>query len=194
MTGMADDDVDEVEVRGIDAETRRVAAAAVAGSAVGWWPAFTLGVYHVIFFEQHLALWVAATAAFLGAGLAGGRKVWRRPAIWALLLPSLWLVLVWILPVGGGSGIYEVLFWFGVVITVLGMPLLALFLVRLLIPHAERLRGRDAVIVSSVVLFVMLASYGVGTQHPRMINCHDFTISGNFAPENCTPDPESTGK
>ncbi|HYN67165.1 MAG TPA: hypothetical protein VES93_09775 [Ornithinibacter sp.] len=36
------------------------------------------------------------------------------------------------------------LFWFGVVITVVGMPTLAAVMVRLLIPGAERLRGKRA--------------------------------------------------
>jgi hypothetical protein len=38
----------------------------------------------------------------------------------------------------------------------------------------------------------MLVSYGLGTQHPRLLSCDDFSISGNFAPDNCTPGPAST--
>lgn len=178
--------------RGLDPETRRVAAAAVAGAAIGWWPAFTLGVYHVIFFEQHLALWAAATSAFLGAGLAGGRQIWKRPAVWTLLLPSFWLLLVWLLPVAGTSTLREVLFWFGIVVTLVGMPALAAFMVRLLIPEAERLRPKQAVTAATVVVLVMIVSFGLGTQHPHMLSCEDFSISGNFAPSNCTPGTGST--
>ncbi len=189
---MADDDTVAPRRPGLNPETRRVAAAAVAGAAIGWWPAFTLGVYGVIFFEQHLALWAAATSAFLAAGLVGGRRVWRRPAAWALLLPSFWLALVWLLPVAGTSPVREVLFWLGIVVTLVGMPALAALMVRLLIPEAERLRGEQALFAAAVVVLVMLASYGLGTQHPRMLSCEDFSISGNFAPGNCTPDPGST--
>ena len=39
--------------------------------------------------------------------------MWRRPAAPALLLPSLWVALAWVLPVGGTSGIYQALFWLG---------------------------------------------------------------------------------
>ena len=77
----------------------------------------------------------------------------------ALLLPSLWMALAWILPVGGTSGIYQVLFWLGVVITVLGMPALAAFMVRVLIPTAERLQGREKFAAIGVVAFVMLTSF-----------------------------------
>lgn len=167
-------------------------AAGLAGAALGSWPAFTLGVYGVIFFEQHLALWAAATSAFLGLGLTRGLRVWRRPAALALLLPSLWMVLAWVLPVGGTSGIYQALFWLGVIITMLGLPALAAFLVRLIIPGAERLRRGERLGVAAVVAVVMATSFLIGTQHPHMLTCEDFTISGNYAPANCSPGTGST--
>ena len=172
----------------LDPQARRVAAAAVAGAALGHWPAFTLGVYGVIFFEQHLALWAAATSAFLAAALIRGRPFLRRPAVWAFLLPSLWLVLIWLLPVTGDSTLRDVLFWFGAIITLVGLPILAALIVRLLIPGAEGLPRRDAVAAASVVIVVMLGSYFVGTQHPRMLSCEDFAISGNYSPSSCTPE------
>jgi hypothetical protein len=172
---------------GLDPETRRVASVAVAGATIGWWPAFTLGVYGVIFFEQHLVLWAAATSAFLAAGLVGGRRFLRRPAVWTLLLPSLWLILIWLLPVAGDSTLRDVLFWFGLIVTLVGMPVLAAVIVRLLIPGATGLPRRDAVAAASVVIFVMLVSYLVGTQLPHMLSCEDFSISGNYSPSNCTP-------
>lgn len=176
----------------LDEESRRAAAAAVAAAGIGWWPAFTLGVYGVIFFEQHVALWAVSTTAFLALGLARGVHVWRRPRVLVLLLPSLWLLMALLLPVGGTSAAYQALYWLGVVVTTLGMPALGAFLVRLLIPDAGRLRGREALAVTGVVLAVMLASYGLGAQHPRFLTCEDFTISGNFAPEGCSAGTGST--
>jgi hypothetical protein len=184
--GMAAASRSERAVPLLDEDARRLAGAAIAGASLGWWPAFTMGVYGVIFFEQHLALWAAATAAFLALGLARGVRVWRRPAALALLLPSLWMALAWILPVGGTSGIYTALYWFGVVITVFGLPALAAFLVRVLIPGAERLQGRERFAAIGVVALVMASAFLIGTQHPRMLTCEDFTISGNFAPEGCS--------
>jgi hypothetical protein len=110
----------------------------------------------------------------------------------ALLLPTLWILLAWILPVGGTSGIYKALFWLGVVITIFGLPALAAFLVRLIIPTAERLQGRERLAAVGVVALVMLTSFLVGTQHPHILTCEDFTISGNYAPENCSPGTGST--
>lgn len=171
----------------LDDDSKRVAAAAVAGAAIGWWPAFTLGVYGSIFFSQHFSLWVVATSAFLAAVLVGGRPVWQRPGTWTLLLPSLWMLFDLLLPPGGTSTIYRVLFWFGLVVTLLGMPLLAAFLVRLLIPGAHELRGKHAAIPATVVGVVMITSYFLGTQHQHLLTCQDFSISGNYQPANCTP-------
>lgn len=53
--------------------------------------------------------------------LAAGRRMWRRLSNFTLLLPSVWLVLVWLLPVTD-STVHYALFWFGVLIRLLGMP------------------------------------------------------------------------
>jgi len=106
----------------LDEESRRVAAAAVAAAAIGWWPAFTFGAYGVIFFEQRISLWAISLTAFVVLGLVRGVRAWRRPAVLSLLLPSLWLLFSWLLPAGGTSPASQALFWFGVVVTVIGMP------------------------------------------------------------------------
>jgi hypothetical protein len=180
-------DVPERAANGLEPETGRVVAIAVAASSIGWWPGFTMGGSGVIFFEQHLALWAAATSAFIAVEVSGGRRVLRRASNYTLLLPSLWLLLVWLLPVFTDSTARYVLFWFGVLVTLLGMPALAAFLIRLLIPGAENLPRRHAVIAIASVAIVMTAAYVLGTQHPHMLSCDDFSISGNFAPENCNP-------
>ena len=69
---MAEGTSPEPSVKILDEDSRRLAGAAIAGAALGWWPAFTLGVYGVIFFEQHLALWAAATSALLALGFSRG--------------------------------------------------------------------------------------------------------------------------
>lgn len=180
----------------LDEDSRRVAAAAVAAAAIGWWPAFTFGVYGVIFFEQRISLWAISTTTFFVLGLVRGVRVWRRPAVMSLLLPSLWLIFSWLLPAGGTSPASDALFWFGVVLTVIGMPAFAAFMVRLLIPEADRMRGREALTAIGVVVLIMLAAYFLGTQHARILTCADFTISGNYPPQGCSPGaaPTSAGR
>lgn len=176
----------------LDQRTRRVAVTAATGAAIGWWPAFTFGVYGVVFFEEQFTLWAVATTVFLIASFAEGPRAWRRPALWSLLLPSVWMLMAWLLPVGGSTTPYRVLFWFGVILTILGIPAMAVLMVRLLLPGADRLRGRSTAAAMGAVLVVMGASYFLGTQHPRLLTCEDFTISGNFAPDGCSSGTGST--
>jgi hypothetical protein len=72
------------------------------------------------------------------------------------------------------------------------MPVLAAWIIRLIIPGADRLRRKEALIVAATVISVMAVAFIVGTQHPHVLSCDDFSISGNFAPEDCTPGSAST--
>jgi hypothetical protein len=99
---------------------RRLAAITVATSLLVWWPAFTLGLYKAIFFEQFFALWAAATAAFCVAVLLLGRRA--QPAVYSLLLPSVWILLTWAIPADTTTLGHDVLFWVGVVVTLAGFP------------------------------------------------------------------------
>ena len=172
---------------GLGEDLRRVAVTTVAAALIAWWPAFTLGVYCVVFFEEILALWVATTSVFLVILLSQRHELARRPGWLALLIPTLWLGVALLVPTGGTSAAHAALFWFGVVITLLGFPAMAAVLVRILLPGAARLRGRNALVALTVVGLVVACSYLVGRMHPRLLTCDDFSISGNFAPAGCTP-------
>jgi hypothetical protein len=171
---------------------RRVAVTTVAAAGIAWWPAFTLGAYGAVFFEQLLTLWAVATSVFLVAAATLRRRLVRRPAWWALLLPSLWLLATLVLPPSGDSVAYSLLFWFGVAVTVVGAPAMAAVLVRLILPGAARLDRGQAWVAVGVVGTVMATSYLLGVVNPRFLTCEDFTISGNFAPPGCTPGSGTT--
>ncbi|MGA7689960.1 MAG: hypothetical protein WCA29_12110 [Jiangellales bacterium] len=176
----------------LDDRTRRLAVTTVAAAGIGWWPSFTLGAYGVVFFEQQLVLWVVATSVFLVAASALRSRVFDRPAWWTLLLPSLWLGVSIVLPSGGTTLAYTALFWFGVLVTGVGFPVMAALLVRLVIPGTQRLDRDQGTVVIGIVAVVMAASYVLGVLHPRILTCEDFTISGNFAPPTCTPGEGTT--
>ena len=171
-----------------DRDVLRLAATTVAASLLVWWPAFTLGVYRTIFFEQIFALWAAATAAFLVAVLTLGRRVWAQPAVYSLLVPSLWMLVTWLTPVDGTGFGHDVLFWFGVVVTLIGLPAMVSLIILVAIPGAESVRGPGPVAVAiAVIATVGALSFIVGTQHARLLTCEEFTISGNDQPDGCTP-------
>src|SRR5918993_5075024 len=68
----------------------------VGMSVVVWWPAFTLGVYGELFFDQILTLWAASTAAFVFV-LVERQPVGARLArALVLLVPSAYIVLLFV--------------------------------------------------------------------------------------------------
>ena len=66
-------DRDKIEAS-TDRITQATSVAVVAAALVVWWPAFDLGAYGVIFFQQMLALWAASTAVFLASLTAGATR------------------------------------------------------------------------------------------------------------------------
>jgi hypothetical protein len=74
--------------RRVDPELRSLAVAPVGAAVLSWWPAFTLGAYHTVFFEQVLALWAASTAAFVILVIFKQRQAVSWPHRLALLLPA----------------------------------------------------------------------------------------------------------
>ena len=168
-----------------DPGLRRLAAITVATSLIVWWPAFTLGVYDEIFFEQLFALWAAATAAFVVAVLLLGRRA--QPAVYSLLLPSVWILLTWLIPAETTTPGEDVLFWGGVLVTLAGFPAMVAIVLVMVVPGAESVRGRDTVVAIAAIALVVVLSYIMGTQHRRLLTCEDFKISGNDQPAGCTP-------
>ena len=154
-----------------DPGLRRLAAITVATSLIVWWPAFTLGVYDEIFFEQLFALWAAATAAFVVALLLLGRRA--QLAVYSLLLPSVWILLTWLIPAETTSLGEDVLFWGGVLVTLAGFPAMVAIVLVMVVPGAESVRGRDTVVAVAAIALVVVLSYIMGTQHRRLLTCED---------------------
>lgn len=162
----------------------------VGMAVVTWWPAFTLGAWGQIFFDQLMALWAASIAAFVFV-LVERRPVGSRLArAFALLLPSLWVVLMFLL--GDET---EDLFVFLVQLAALlavfiGMPFTIWVLVRIVWPDfGSGMPRRTKWLIVLVVLGVAVASFVLGLNQSRFLTCDDFTISGNSEPAGCTPSP-----
>ena len=181
---MTEQPVPARDARQTDPGLRRLAAITVATSLLVWWPAFTLGVYDEIFFEQLFALWAAATTAFIVAVLLLGRRA--QPAVYSLLIPSLWIVLTWLIPADTTSLGHDVLLWSGVLVTLAGLPAMVALVLVMVVPGAESVRGRDTVVAVAAIPLVVVLSFVLGTQHRHLLTCEDFKISGNDQPAGCT--------
>lgn len=166
---------------------RTVGAFVVATSTVIWWPAFQVGAWGRVFFEQALTLWAAATAALLVVLVKQGGPRPRWPVLASLALPSLWVVAELATPPDGGS-LSTVLRVFGAAVTIAGLPVMVWVLLTTLRPDLVEvvpLRGWLAAL--GVVATIALLSVLLGWLHPYYLQCEDFTVSGNSPPERCTP-------
>jgi hypothetical protein len=169
-----------------DRITKATSVAAVAASLAVWWPAFTLGAYGVVFFEQTLSLWAAATAVFMVSLTAGRRDRVTWPRRLALLLPSLWLLLAVTVPVGEDTPWSRALFYLALALTLAGIPFLTALLLRVTIVGYEQIPSRRRLVAAGVVGIVAIAAFGLGQFNNWFLTCNDFTISGNYAPRGCT--------
>ena len=71
--------------------------------------------------------------------------------------------------------------------------MVALVLV-MVVPGVESVvRRRDNVVAIGAIALVVVLSFTLGTQHPRVLTCEDFKISGNDQPAGCTPGTGVTG-
>jgi hypothetical protein len=181
--GPADDGV-EVEA-GTARMMQATSVAVVAAALVVWWPAFALGAYGVIFFNQLLALWAASTAVFLTSLTAGrrARLSWARRL--ALLIPSLWLLLAFALPERGPEPWSRALFYLAIALTLAGAPFFAALLLRVTIAGYEQIPSRRRLVAAGVVGIVAIAAFGLGQFNNRFLTCNDFIVSGNDTPPGC---------
>jgi hypothetical protein len=177
-------DRDRIEAS-TDRITQATSVAVVAAALVVWWPAFDLGAYGVIFFQQMLALWAASTAVFLASLTAGRRARVSWPRRLALLIPSLWLLLAFAIPEGGPEPWSRALFYLAITLTLAGTPFLAALLLRVTIAGYEQIPARRRLVVAALVGVVAIAAFVLGQFNNRFLTCNDFVISGNDTPPGC---------
>lgn len=159
----------------------------VGMAAIAWWPAFTLGAWGTIFFDDVLGLWAASTAAFVFV------LVERRPVggklvrAFVLLLPTVWLVLNFVIPQQRQDDIGGVIVdVFAVAVVIIGIPFTLWVLVRVVWPeYAGESRRSTRWFIALVVLGIAVVSLVLGANQARFLTCEDFAISGNSEPPGC---------
>ncbi len=170
--------------REIDPALRTTAIAAAGGSAAIWWPAFTLGAYGEVFFEQLLTLWAVSTAVML-CGLVLGRAQRGVRLRWLTLgLPTLWIAVsiasnatndVANLAVLGASA----------VLTLVGAPFLTWVLLRIVVAGYVELSRRQRMAAVLITAGVGVVAFVLGDINYLFLTCEDFLISGKSAPPDC---------
>ncbi len=151
-----------------------------------WWPAFTLGAWGTLFFDQLLTIWVAATVGLLIVCVQPRPHRHRVGKILALLVPSLWLTLAFVLRNETDDLLVFIVDLTGIVVALIGAPFTLIVLIRIVWPDygSGLSRGQRWMLVGALA-GVMLASFVLGSNHPAFLTCEDFTISGNSEPPGC---------
>ncbi len=164
--------------------------------ALAVWPmAFDFGAYGTVFYDSLMQMVVVSLVA-LGAGLYVGRNTVGRPYLpWperlVLLLPLLWVlaeVLADAIPVPLTRGLSILL---SLATALLALPLIIHIMMRVTMPEATQVRNprlsRGLVLVA---VLVAASSWLVGRHNYLVFTCRDFTVSGDFEPENCWKSPD----
>lgn len=171
-----------------DMAERATGVVAVGMCIAMWWPAFTLGAWGQLFFEQKLTVWAAASGALLVVLFRRHGEENRKRRALALMLPTLWLVLA--LTAEDDGGFLDVLTRaLGNTVAVVGLPATMWVLARIIWPDLGEgsLSPARRFVVVTLVLCIAMASYLLGVNHAAFLTCEDFTISGNSEPAGCTP-------
>lgn len=158
----------------------------VAMSIALWWPAFTLGAWGTLFFDQLLTVWAAATGAFVVVLIQprGERRRIRRAI--ALLVPSLWLALSIAVTADSGDLLLLVVELLAGVVGLLGIPLTLWVLAGIVWPDlGSGMSWKRRLVVVLAVAVLAVISFELGVHQASFLTCDDFAISGNSLPPGC---------
>lgn len=158
----------------------------VGMAAIVWWPAFTLGAWREIFFDDILALWAASAAAFVFVLVEPVPVRGRIGRALLLLLPTLWLVLNFVADDETTDLGVAILDLTALAAVLVGIPFTLWVLVKIVWPDfAGETRRRTKWLIALVVLGVALLSLLLGVNQAGFLTCEDFAISGNSEPPGC---------
>ena len=165
---------------------RGIGIVLIGMSGAIWWPAFTLGAWHTLFFDQLLTVWVVATAGFVVVLIQPARARIKTGRAIALIIPSLWLALSFTSAPAADDlwgNLFDVL---AVVVGLAGIPFTLWVVVRTVWPDVMAdYSPRARLGIFAIVATIAAASFVLGLNQSRFLTCEDFTLSGNSEPPGC---------
>jgi hypothetical protein len=158
----------------------------IVGTALAvWWPAFTIGAWGTLFFDQLLTVWVISTAACLIVLVQPRPAHHRIRRAIALGIPSIWLFLSFFTDPGDDE-LLVIVDLLAIFIAVTGLPLTLWVMLKLFWPEAMgRMPKRLTVAAVVIVGGIAIGSFALGANHRLFLTCEDFAISGNSEPPGC---------
>ncbi|WP_322410367.1 hypothetical protein [Microbacterium invictum] len=162
----------------------------VGMSLVVWWPAFTLGAWGDLFFDQLLTLWAASTAALVFVLVERAPVGGKLGRALLLLVPSLWIVLSYVFNEDERNLGVLLVSVGAVLMVIVALPFTMWVLVRIVWPDFRSFTRRSTRwLILGVVGGIAIVSFVLGVTQSEWLYCEDFAISGNSEPPGCTPEP-----
>lgn len=158
----------------------------VGMAAVAWWPAFTLGAWGEVFFDDILGFWAASSAAFVFV-LLERRPLWGRIGRAAVLLvPTAWLVLNFLVDSDSDNVAIALVDLAALLVVLVCVPFTLWVLLRIVWPDfVDRTPTRRRWLIVAVVGGIVVIAYVLGLNQANFLTCDDFAISGNSLPPGC---------
>lgn len=173
----------------IDPGTRAFILISVALAYPAWDFGFDVGVYGRLFFEKVFLAW-SISSALLIVLIFLPKKEFKIPrtAWFATAIPTVWLLLAMTTRASPDDQLVRhALTVIGFVAYLACFPYVLYMAVSIAYPDFVRMdRAGPRVGVILAVLFMGAAGYVAGSNHPRLLTCEDFEISGLSLPENCS--------
>lgn len=153
--------------------------------------AFNLGAHHTIFYQNLLLIWMASIVSLLASVFVGKTREGESYFTWwgALLLgmPTIWFFSL-------SMGLSDTSLWSLLMIAfsvLVSFPYILWVTMAAAIPDTLQVRS-PRLIIGFLVTIISVASLSfiTGLYHPYILTCSDFTVSGDFAPANCTKDTD----
>lgn len=172
-------------------DARGFSVVLIGMSVAVWWPAFTLGAWGELFFDQLLTVWVIATVGLVIVAAHPGDRKRRWPRMLALAVPTVWLVLAFIDHSTSVSLVTIMVSLLGLLVGIVGVPFTVWTLIGLMWPDLHSgLHPRARIGVIIVVVAVAVLSFILGSVQDHFLTCADFEVSGNSRPPDCVTPPD----
>jgi hypothetical protein len=171
-------------------EFRGFFTALLAVSLYAWEITFDLGAYHTLFFYRE-DRYLAVSMALLVGVLVVRKQV--RETLWlavAIAPPAALFLFRVATPVKHPEGIVGVIGDVLIVANIVGLPLTAWVIGRMLAPEYFHVRGRRLrIALAATVAGASLAGFLAGQYNYRYLTCEDFVVAGFDTPPNCHHEP-----
>ncbi len=179
----------------LDPGVRAFILIVVAIAYPAWSFGFELGAYGRLFLEKIFVAWSVSTALFVTFVLVPKDKLQVPRLAWFVTaFPSLWLLFALAIRATPDVKLLGyALTTAGFIAYLVCFPYVIYMAISIAYPDLLRMeKPRSRIILGAIIFGLIAAGFLMGKNHQYFLTCEDFEVSGNYVPQECTPD-ERTG-